>query len=127
MVDNGSSENVPLNEIEEDSGEYVTYGQNTPNTDQNSDSREYTEYTPNVPDMNRTPETAWSKTRTAIILLSIFAVGAISAGITIGVMKGRKKKLSASSFQPFGPKIKLINSKIAIFYLSKGQTKLIIS
>ena len=94
MVENSSSENVPLNEIEEDSGEYVTYGQNTPNTDQNSDSREYTEYTPNVPDMNRTPETAWSKTRTAIILLSIFAVGAISAGITIGVMKGRKKKLS---------------------------------
>ena len=115
MVENSSSENVPLNEIEEDSGEYVTYGQNTPNTNQNSDSGEYTEYTPNVPNMNRTPETAWSKTRTAIILLSIFAVGAISAGITIGVMKGRKKKLSASSFQPFGPKIKLISSKIAVF------------
>ena len=117
MAENRTPENVPLNPIAEDSGEYVIYGQDTPDTNHNSDSGEYTEYTPNVPNMNRTPETAWSKTRTAIILLSIFAVGAISAGITIGVMKGRKKKLSASSFQPFGPKIKLISSKIAIFFI----------
>ena len=90
MVENSSSENVPLNEIEEDSGEYVTYGQNTPIMNRNSNSGEYTTYTPNVPNMNRTPESAWSKTRTAIILLSVLTIGAISAGITIGVMKGRK-------------------------------------
>ena len=95
MVENSSSENVPLNEIEEDSGEYVTYGQNTPNTNQNSDSGEYTEYTPNVPNMNRTPETAWSMTRTAKIVLSVLSIAAISAGIAVGVMKGRNINTSA--------------------------------
>ena len=90
MVENRTPENVPLNPIVEDLREYVTYGQNAPNTNQNSDSGEYTEYTSNVPNMNRTPESAWSITRTAKILLSVLFIAAISAGITVGVMKGNK-------------------------------------
>ena len=54
-------------------------------------SNEYTTYTPNTPIMNREPETACSKTRTAIILLSVFSIAAVSAGITIGVTKGKGK------------------------------------
>ena len=108
MAENRTPENVPLNPIAEDLGEYVIYGQNTPNANQNSDSGayavctpytpdsgEYTEYTSNVPNMNRTPESAWSKKRTATILLSVLSIAAISAGITIGVMKGRKINMSA--------------------------------
>ena len=52
-------------------------------------SNEYTPYTPNTPIMNREPETACSKSRTTIILLSVFAIAAVSAGITIGVTKGK--------------------------------------
>ena len=54
-------------------------------------SNEYTPYTPNTPIMNREPETACSKSRTTIILLSVFAIAAVSAGITIGVTKGKGK------------------------------------
>ena len=108
MAENRTPENVPLNPIAEDLGEYVIYGQNTRNTNQNSDSGaytvctpytpdsgEYTEYTSNVPNMNRSPESAWSMTRTAKILLSVLSIAAISAGITFGVIKGRKIYLSA--------------------------------
>ena len=88
MVENGTPENVPLNPVAEDLGEYVIYGQNSPNTTQNSDSGEYTEYTSNVPNMNRSPESAWSMTRIAKILLSVLSIAAISAGTAVGVMKG---------------------------------------
>ena len=90
MIENRTPENVPFNPVEEDLGEYAIYGQNAPNTTQNSDSGVYTEYTSNVPNMNQSPESAWGMTRTAKKLLSVLSIAAISAGITVGVMKGKK-------------------------------------
>ena len=70
MVENRSSESVPLNRLAQDSEQYETYGRNT---------------------INRNPEVAWSKTRIAIILLSVFSFAAVSTAIAIGVTKGKTK------------------------------------
>ena len=56
-----------------------------------SDSGQYDNYGRETPKRNRNPETAWSKKRTAKIVLSVLAIAAISAGITIGVTKSKKK------------------------------------
>ena len=70
MVENRSSESVPLNRLAQDSEQYETYGRTT---------------------INRNPETAWSKTRIAIILLSVLSFVAISTAIAIGLTKGKMK------------------------------------
>ena len=67
-----------------DSGQYDTYNRGT-------NSGQYDIYHRGTPNRNRNPETAWSKKRIATIISSVLVVAAISAGITIGVTKGKRK------------------------------------
>ena len=73
----------PLNP--RDSIQFDTY-------DRGTNSGQYDTYDRGTPNRNRNPETAWSKKRTAKIVLSVLAIAAISAGITIGVTKSKRKK-----------------------------------
>ena len=84
-----SSENVPLKPNTKGSEEYAIYG--------NPESEEYATYGQSTTAINRNPEARrWTKTRIAKILLKVLIIPAVSAGIAIGVKKGKIKSEKCS-------------------------------